>query len=125
MAVLYQNLYSLTGIFFYSNISLMNTHMFSVLAEPHRLGIVELLHRSPHTVNEIVEELRLNQPQVSKHLKVLSEAGIVGVHPVKNKRVYALKPERFRELDVWLKKYRSLWEERLDRLEVFLQKEEK
>jgi DNA-binding transcriptional ArsR family regulator len=99
--------------------------MFSVLAEPNRLGIVELLYKNPHTVNEIVDELRLNQPQVSKHLKVLSEAGIVDVHPVKNKRVYALKPQKFKELDKWLEKFRSLWEERLDRLDALLKKEEK
>jgi len=103
----------------------MNTHMFSVLAEPNRLDIVELLYKNPYTVNEIVEQLHLNQPQVSKHLKVLADAGIVDVHPSKNKRIYALKPQPFKELDQWLEKYRKHWEERLDRLDALLKKEVK
>jgi DNA-binding transcriptional ArsR family regulator len=103
----------------------MDTQMFSVLAEPNRLGIVELLYKSPRTVNEIVDQLHMHQPQVSKHLKVLATAGMVDVYPVKNKRIYSLKPQPFKELDTWLEKYRILWEERLDRLEIVLGKEVK
>lgn len=103
----------------------MNTQMFSVLAEPNRLDIVELLYQNPHTVNQIVNQLRLNQPQVSKHLKVLADAGIVDVHPIKNQRIYKLKPQPFKELDLWLEKYRTLWQERLDRLDTLLRKEVK
>ncbi len=101
----------------------MNTQMFSVLAEPNRLDIVELLYKNPHTVNEIVSKLHIKQPQVSKHLKVLKTAGIIEVHPDKNKRVYELKPEKFKELDNWLNKYRTLWDERLNRLDKLLRKE--
>lgn len=97
--------------------------MFATLAEPHRLHIIELLHNNPRSVNDIALTLHLNQPQVSKHLKVLADAGIVQVSPSKNKRVYSLKPEPFKELDTWLQKYRDVWEERLDRLDTVLKKE--
>jgi DNA-binding transcriptional ArsR family regulator len=103
----------------------MNTQMFAVLSEPNRFDIVELLYKNPQTVNDIVGQLHLNQPQVSKHLKVLADAGIVDVHPVKNKRVYALKPQPFKELDQWLEKYRIMWEQRLDRLDKVIEREMK
>lgn len=103
----------------------MNSQMFTVLSEPNRLKIVELLYKNPFTVNEIVDRLRLNQPQVSKHLKVLADAGVVGVHPVKNKRVYSLEPKPFQELDKWLSKYRTMWEYRFERLDKLLEKEMK
>lgn len=96
--------------------------MFSVLSEQNRLNIVELLYKSPKTVNEISGILRLNQPQTSKHLKVLSDAGIVGVTPIKNQRIYSLKPQKFKELDKWLEKYRKIWEERFDRLDKLFKK---
>ena len=99
--------------------------MFSVLSEQNRLDIVELLYKNPYTVNEIVDRLRLNQPQVSKHLKVLADAGVVDVHPVKNKRVYSLQPKPFQELDKWLSKYRTMWEYRFERLDKLLAKEKK
>lgn len=102
----------------------MNAQMFQVLAEENRLDIVELLYKHPYTVNEIVGRLHLNQPQVSKHLKVLADAGVVDVHPLKNRRMYTLNSQPFKELDQWLEKYRTLWEKRLDRLEIFLKKEE-
>lgn len=99
--------------------------MFSALSEPNRLDIVELLYASPRTVNEIAGLLKLNQPQTSKHLKVLADAGIVAVHPVKNQRVYALKSQPFKELDQWLGKFRKMWEERFSRLDEILRKEVK
>ena len=94
--------------------------MFSVLSEPNRLDIVELLYTNPQSVNEIVGKLHLNQPQVSKHLKVLADAGVVDVHPIANKRVYALKPEPFKNLDKWLEKFRGMWEEKFQRLDKVL-----
>lgn len=101
----------------------MNSQIFSVLSEQNRLDIVELLYLHPLPVNDIVDSLHLNQPQVSKHLKVLADAGLVHVYPVKQQRIYALTPKRFKELDAWLKKYRNMWEGRLNRLETFLKKE--
>ena len=106
-------------------IAIMNPSMFHTLAEPNRFHIVELLRNTPQSVNEIVDRLHLNQPQVSKHLKVLADAGIVEVTPVANKRVYTLKPERFQELDAWIEKYRHMWDERFERLDKLLKKEVK
>ena len=101
----------------------MDAHMFSVLSEPNRLDIVELLYKSPRTVNEIAGLLKLNQPQTSKHLRVLADAGVVDVTPVENKRIYALRPQPFKELDTWLEKYRQLWNNRFDRLDKLLARE--
>lgn len=92
----------------------------SALAEPNRLHIVELLHDEPLSVGELVARLGLRQPQVSKHLRVLSEAGLVEAHPDAQRRIYTLRPEPFKELDAWLASYRLLWDERLDRLDEFL-----
>ncbi len=89
----------------------------SALAEPNRLQIVELLRRKPRPVGEIVEQLGLRQPQVSKHLRVLSDAGLVEVRAVAQQRIYSLRPEPFRELDAWLERYRRTVEERFERLD--------
>jgi DNA-binding transcriptional ArsR family regulator len=101
----------------------MNSNTFSALAEPHRLEIVELLRQKPRAVGEIADTLHLRQPQVSKHLKVLADAGLVDVTPRANVRVYGLTPDRFKELDDWVRKYRKLWEERFDRLDTLLREE--
>ena len=90
------------------------------LAEPNRLHIVELLRDGPRPVGEIAARLGLRQPQVSKHLRVLSEAGFVAVHPLAQQRIYHLRPEPFHELDAWLASYRHVWDARLDRLEAYL-----
>ncbi|MCR8642867.1 metalloregulator ArsR/SmtB family transcription factor [Paenibacillus sp. N1-5-1-14] len=95
--------------------------MMSALAEPNRLRIVELLRDRPYSVGEIAEALELRQPQTSKHLHVLCEAGIVQVKPVANQRIYSLCPEPFQAMDVWMSAYRRLWEERFDRLDDYLQ----
>jgi DNA-binding transcriptional ArsR family regulator len=96
------------------------TTTFSVLAEPTRRRIVELLLERPRAVGELVERLRLSQPGISKHLRVLREAGLVGVRPDAQRRVYELRAEPFAELDEWLEPYRRLWEGRLDALERHL-----
>lgn len=103
----------------------MNPMTFSALAEPNRLHIVELLRDEPRSVNEIVSTLKLNQPQVSKHLKVLADAGIVEVNPQANKRVYGLSPQKFQEIDKWVERYRKLWEEKFDRLDALIRVENK
>jgi DNA-binding transcriptional ArsR family regulator len=94
--------------------------ILSALAEPNRLQIVELLRRKPLAVGEIVERLRLRQPQVSKHLRVLSDAGLVEVHPVGQQRIYRLRPQALKELDTWLDPYRRTWDERFDRFDEVL-----
>jgi DNA-binding transcriptional ArsR family regulator len=88
--------------------------------EPNRLHIVELLRNGPLTVGEITQRLGLQQPQVSKHLKVLSKAAIVEVQPQANRRIYQLRREPFQELESWLQSFRRLWEERFDRLDNYL-----
>jgi len=103
----------------------MNPVTFSALSEPHRLEIVELLRGKPHPVNEIVIKLNMNQPQVSKHLKVLADAGLVEVRPFAQKRFYKLSPLPFQELDKWIARYRKLWEERFSRLDQLLQVEQR
>lgn len=84
----------------------MNPQMFSILSEPNRLDIVELLRTGAKPVNEIVEKLRLNQPQVSKHLRVLADAGVVKVRPIAQQRYYQLQPKPFRQLASWLERYK-------------------
>ena len=93
----------------------------TALAEPNRRRIVDLLRDGPRPVGEIVERLGLRQPQVSKHLRVLTDAGIVTVHPVAQKRIYALRPEPFTDLADWLASYRHIMEARHDRLAELLQ----
>ena|SRR5579884_887633 len=95
--------------------------LWTALTEPNRLHIVELLRDGPLTVGEITQRLGLQQPQVSKHLKVLSDAAIVEVQPQANRRIYRLRPEPFEELEAWLSSFRRLWEERFDRLDNYLQ----
>jgi DNA-binding transcriptional ArsR family regulator len=99
----------------------MNSHTLSALAEPNRLRIVEYLREGPRSVGDISHQLVIRQPQVSKHLRVLSEAGIVEVRPVAQLRVYQLRAQPFQELDGWLGTFRQLWEDRLDVLDEYLQ----
>ncbi|EYB69549.1 transcriptional regulator [Deinococcus phoenicis] len=99
----------------------MKATTFSALAEPNRLHIVELLARQPLTIGELAARLQLRQPQVSKHVRILSEAGIVEVEAVANRRICTLRAEPFEELDGWLRTYRQLWEDRFDRLGDYLQ----
>ena len=94
--------------------------LWAALMESNRLHIVELLRDGPLTVGEISERLGLQQPQVSKHLKVLSETDIVEVQPQANRRIYKLRREPFQELETWLHSFRRLWEERFDRLDDYL-----
>lgn len=101
----------------------MNPATFQALAEPNRFHIVELLRDKPRAVGELVDTLHIRQPQVSKHLKVLADAGIVEVRPHANQRIYELSPKKFLEIDQWLDKYRVLWNERFDRLDALLQRE--
>lgn len=100
----------------------MDARFMSALAEPNRLLILDLLRECPLTVGEIAERLQMRQPQASKHLRVLSEAGLVKAQADANRRIYSLQPEPFRELDEWLQSYRVIWEERFDRLDDYLQK---
>ncbi|WP_248926990.1 ArsR/SmtB family transcription factor [Paenibacillus hamazuiensis] len=100
----------------------MDITTFSALAEPNRLRIVELLLDGPMTVGDIANRLGIRQPQASKHLHVLLDAGLVEVQPEANRRNYKLRLEPFQALDAWLETYRGVWDERFDALENYLQK---
>ena len=91
------------------------------LAEPNRFQIVELLRDGPRPVGDMVHRLRLRQPQVSKHLRVLSAAGLVDVRVDAQRRIYALRPAALQELEVWLERYRRLWEDNFQRLDAVLE----
>lgn len=99
----------------------MLTTPLSAIAEPNRMRIVELLREGPRPVGEIAGRLRLRQPQVSKHLRILRDAGLVNVHPVAQQRFYQLQAKPFQELDGWLGTFRRIWETRLDTLDGYLQ----
>jgi DNA-binding transcriptional ArsR family regulator len=89
----------------------------AALAEPNRFRIIELLRSGSRSVNEIGHRLRLGQPQVSKHLRVLRDTGLVAVEPRAQQRLYAVRPEPLRELLQWLERYRELWEARFDQFD--------
>src|SRR4051794_37134252 len=93
----------------------MHGDIFETLADSTRRRIVEALLVGEHAVNEIVEQVDIDQSGVSRHLRILGEAGFVRVRPDGARRLYSLRPEPFRELDKWVARYRALWEARLDR----------
>jgi DNA-binding transcriptional ArsR family regulator len=99
----------------------MNITTLNALAETNRLHIVELLREGPLTAGEIADRLELNHPQTSKHLRVLSDAGLAEVRPVANRRIYSLCPQSFTELSSWLMSFQLQKEESLDRFEKYLQ----
>jgi DNA-binding transcriptional ArsR family regulator len=93
---------------------------FDVLAEAHRRSILDLLRDSERSVGELVDVLGVSQPAVSKHLRVLREAGLVTARPDAQRRLYQLRPEPLQAIDEWLAPYRRLWSGRLDALERHL-----
>jgi DNA-binding transcriptional ArsR family regulator len=96
------------------------TTAFEVIAEPTRRAVLSLLVSSQLSVGEIERQLRIPQPAVSKHLRVLREAGFVESTVDAQRRLYRLKPERLVEVDAWLAPFRRLWSEHLDALERHL-----
>ena len=93
---------------------------FEIIAEPNRRAILSLLALSQQPVGEIERRLRMPQPTVSKHLRVLREAGFVESTVDAQRRLYRLKPERFREFDAWLAQFRRFWSAHVDALERHL-----
>jgi DNA-binding transcriptional ArsR family regulator len=103
----------------------VQSNAFLALADPTRRRVVEALRFGERQVNDIVEEAGIHQSGVSRHLRILHDAGFVSMRPDGQRRLYALKPEPFRALDDWLAQYRSLWEARLDRFGVALERRRK
>ena len=95
---------------------------FTIVAEPNRRAILSLLASSERSVGEIERKLRLSQPSVSKHLRVLRDAGFVESRIEAQRRVYRLKPEPLKELDAWLAPFRRYWSSHVDALERHLDK---
>ena len=93
---------------------------FEILAEPNRRAILSLLLSSEQAVGEIERQLGMSQPAVSKHLRVLREAGFVEATVDAQRRLYRLKPERFQEIDDWLAQFRRFWSAHVDALERHL-----
>jgi DNA-binding transcriptional ArsR family regulator len=93
---------------------------FEIIAEPNRRSILSLLVSSEQSVGDIERRLRMSQPTVSKHLRVLREAGFVESTVDAQRRLYRLKPEPFREMDAWLAQFRRFWSAHIDALERHL-----
>jgi DNA-binding transcriptional ArsR family regulator len=93
----------------------MHIQTFQALADPTRLSILEILRSGERTVNDITDSVDIHQSGVSRHLHILYEAGFVQVRPDGQKHFYSLRAEPFREIDSWIRKYRSFWEARLDK----------
>lgn len=90
--------------------------VFAVLADPTRRRIVEILHRGERSVGDLVEAVAIRQPGVSRHLRILHEAGFVKVRSAGQRRLYSLRPEPLRQLEAWMRRYAHAELERLDRL---------
>ena len=97
---------------------------FAVIAEPTRRRILDQLRRNESTVGTLVGALRMTQPSVSKHLRVLREAGVVDVRGDAQRRIYRLEPEALGTAEEWLARHRGFWQRRLDALEAHIEKEE-
>lgn len=93
---------------------------FEVIAEPNRRRILELLGEGERPVGDLVGRLKVSQPAVSKHLRILRQAGLVDVRSDGQRRLYRVRSEPLREMYEWLHQYRRLWESRLDKLEQHL-----
>jgi DNA-binding transcriptional ArsR family regulator len=97
------------------------TTVFEVLAEPHRRRILDFLLERERPVSDLVSLLRVSQPAVSRHLRVLRDAGLVEARVDAQRRLYRLRAGPLRELDDWLAPYRAMWASRLDALESHLE----
>ena len=93
----------------------MVTDVFEILGDPTRRRLVEALRTGERSVSELVQVVDIGQPGVSRQLAILEQARFVRMRPDGRRRLYALRPEPFRELDDWSRRYRDLWEARLDR----------
>ena len=98
----------------------MANDVFDIVSEPARRGILDLLVEGPRSVGEIVTATGMSQPNASRHLRVLREAGVVAARPRRQQRIYELRPEGLAELFGWVGRYQRLWQNSLDALELSL-----
>jgi DNA-binding transcriptional ArsR family regulator len=101
----------------------MTTALFEILAEPTRRRVLDLLREQERTVGELVDTLEMSQPAVSKHLRVLREAGLVEARVDAQRRIYSLRPEPLADVDAWLEPYRKFWRGKLASLQQHLSSE--
>jgi DNA-binding transcriptional ArsR family regulator len=97
--------------------------LFEILADPTRRRLIRAMRDGERSVNDLVDEVDINQPGVSKQLRILHEAGFVSVRQEAQRRYYALRPEPFRELVDWMDDYRAIWDARFDKLAAHLEKQ--
>jgi DNA-binding transcriptional ArsR family regulator len=105
--------------------SATTTDVFNAIGEAQRRDILNLLAGGERSVNELVELMGARQPQVSKHLKVLKEVGLVSVRVVAQQRLYTLNPQNLKPIHDWVKPFEAMWTERLDRLDDYLKELQK
>ena len=98
---------------------------FGIIAEPNRRAILSLLATSERSVGELEHELRMPQPSVSKHLRVLRDAGFVEARVEAQRRVYKIRPEPLKDVDAWLAPFRRFWSDHVDKLERHLDRMDK
>jgi DNA-binding transcriptional ArsR family regulator len=103
----------------------MQSAAFETLADPTRRAILDVLRLGERPVNDLVAAVDIHQSGVSRHLRILQEAGFVTMRPEGAQRFYSLRPEPFREIDEWVGRYRRLWESRLDRLGAALERKQR
>jgi DNA-binding transcriptional ArsR family regulator len=96
--------------------------IFQALSDPARLRIVEVMKSGECSVGDIVDRMEIEQSGVSRHLRILAEAGIVQMRPDRQKRLYSLRREAFEQLEIWVAQYRRHWDARLDRLGAALER---
>ena len=102
----------------------MHATALIAIADPTRLRIVESLRHGEQPVSEVVKHAGVAQSGVSRHLRILSDAGVVQMRPDGQQRLYSLRPEPFHALEAWLASYRTLWDARMDRFELALKKQQ-
>lgn len=97
--------------------------VFRAIADPTRRAILERLRAGPAPVNSLAACFAQSRPSISRHLKVLSEAGVVSENRAGRERIYRIEPETLRQVDQWIGGYRSLWQDNLDRLKHYLEQQ--
>ena len=103
----------------------MRRDIFQAIADPNRRAILNLLARQKLTLNGVAGHFSISRPAVSKHIKILEECGLVLIYQQGRARYCAVRPEKLKEVSDWLDQYRSLWEDRFDRLDQYLEEAQK
>lgn len=107
------------------NIVVPMADVFEILADPTRRRLIQALRAGERSVTDLVDEVDIHQPGVSKQLRILHEAGFVAVRPEAQRRLYSLRPEPFQEIEAWMDDYRRLWDARFDKLAAHLAKQQR